>query len=241
MNRKIIGAPNPVATITGYSPPTFIPTPVHAYPELIVIDNFVKDKQLLNDIDNDESFWKRGYRWWNGWWNSEATDNRHKLIEYIYRDNCPFPIDREDGGLGHGQGFEHWVGVTTPEDTQKHRKSLGKYWALNPHQDKDEAYWQNHPQGKGRGDHMDSIKTPLLGTVFYTEAPEEGGHLRIWDEGDYHKVTDDTPYQLIKPKRNRLVIFNAGLVHAVEPIIKGKRCAIAINLWDPKPTTPMEE
>ena len=88
---------------------------------------------------------------------------------------------------------------------------------------------------------MDSIRTPLLGTVFYTEAPEVGGHLRIWDEGDYHKVTEETPCQVIKPKRNRLVIFDAGLVHAVEPIVKGRRCAIAINLWDPKPTTPMEE
>ena len=162
MNKKITGAPS-YAT--------------HPYPELIVIDDFVKDHKLLEDIDNDKSFWEFGYRWWNGWWNSKAVDNRHKLIEYIYRDNCPFPIDIEDGGLGHGQGFEHWVGITTPENIG--RKSLGRYWSLNPHQDKDEAYWENHPQGKNKGDHMDSIRTPLLGTVFYTEAPEEGGHLRI--------------------------------------------------------------
>tara|TARA_Y100000593_G_C4287392_1_gene326274 strand:- start:219 stop:1691 length:1473 start_codon:yes stop_codon:yes gene_type:complete len=221
--------------------PIYKPPSTHSYPELIVIDDFIKDENLLKDISNDDRFWEYGYRWWNGWWNNKGTDLRHKLIEYIYRYNCPFPIHKEEGGEGHGQGFEHWIGIQTPETTGTHRESLGQYWALNPHQDKDEDYWENHPQGKNKGDHMDSIKTPKLGTVFYVEAPERGGNLKIWDEGDFHKITEDTPFQLIKPKRNRLIIFNAGNVHAVEPVIKGIRKAVAINIWDPKPTTKMEE
>ena len=209
------------------------------YPELIVIDDFIKDMSLLATIDFDKKFWEVGYSWWDGWWQSESTTNRHKLIEYIYRNHCPFSIDIEDGGAGHGSGFEHWIGIQTPET--KNKEIWGQQWALNPHQDKDEDFWENHPQGRHKGDHPDSIRTPKLGTVFYTEAPERGGELQIWDEYDFHKVTPDTPYQIIKPKRNRLIIFDAGKIHAVRTVTKGTRKAVAINIWDPKPTTLMKE
>jgi len=205
---------------------------------MIIIDDFIKDKELWNDLQNDKKFWGLGYRWWGGWWQSEPTDLRHKLIEYVYKDNCPFPIDIEDGGMGHGKGFEHWVGITTPESETK--TIFNEVWSLAPHSDKDESYWHNHPQGKNRGDHMDSLRFPMVGTVFYVDAPEEGGYLKIWDEHDFHKINKNTPYQLIQPKKNRLIIFDAGKVHAVTQVKKGLRRAVAINIWDPKPTTPME-
>ena len=37
---------------------------------------------------------------------------------------------------------------------------------------------------------------------------------------------------LKRTKFNRLVIFDAGQLHAVTPVTKGTRKAIAINLWD---------
>ena len=44
---------------------------------------------------------------------------------------------------------------------ETHNKEIwGKQWALNPHQDKDEDFWENHPQGRYKGDHPDSIRTP---------------------------------------------------------------------------------
>ena len=202
-------------------------------PKLIVHDNFVDDRSLLNAIREDEEFWKLGYNWWDGWWQSETSTLRHKLIKYIYKDYCPFPIE------GHGKGFEHWVGITTPDDEMK--ESFGQKWALPPHQDKDEAFWENHPQGKNKGDHPDSIINPMLGTVFYVVAPEEGGHLKIWDSNNFHDITPDTPYELIKPRANRLIIFDAGKIHAVMPVTKGIRKAVAINLWDPKPSTEMKK
>ena len=217
---------------TGLTPATEYYDPFPELPQLIVHDNFIDDWSLINRIKNDKDFWKMGYYWWDGWWQSETTTLRHELIEFIYKDYCPFPIK------GHGKGFEHWVGITTPEDEMK--EALGQKWALAPHQDKDEDYWVNHPKGKNRGDHQDSIKTPMLGTVYYAEAPEEGGHLKIWEEYDFHKITEDTPYELIKPRENRLIVFDAGRIHAVEPVTKGIRKAVAINLWDPKPTTKME-
>ena len=222
--------------------PLYVPyeSKEYGYPELIVIDDFVKDEKLLHDIDNDEEFWKLGFNWWDGWWQSPTVSNRHKLIEYIYKDNCPFPIHQEDGGPGHGHGFEHWVGITSDESPFT-KLVFGEEWALNPHQDKDEDYWASHPQGKNRGDHPDSFRTPLLGTVYYTEAPEEGGEIQIWDEKDFHSITPDTPYEIIKAKRNRLIIFDASKIHAVRKIKKGKRKAIAINLWEPRPVTEMIE
>ena len=158
---------------TGLTPATEYYDPFPELPQLIVHDNFIDDWSLINRIKNDKDFWKMGYYWWDGWWQSETTTLRHELIEFIYKDYCPFPIK------GHGKGFEHWVGITTPEDEMK--EALGQKWALAPHQDKDEDYWVNHPKGKNRGDHQDSIKTPMLGTVYYAEAPEEGGHLNIWE------------------------------------------------------------
>ena len=206
---------------------------------MIVIDNFIKDKELWNALKKDKKFWEFGYRWWDGWWQSESTDLRHRLIKYIYRDNCPFPIDIEEGGMGHGKGFEHWVGITTPESENK--TVLNEVWSLPPHSDKDETYWEQHPQGKNKGDHPDSFKLPMLGTVFYVDAPEAGGYLKIWDEHNWLNIRENTPYQLIQPKENRLIIFDAGKVHAVTEVTKGLRRAVAINIWDPKPSTTMEE
>ena len=54
-------------------------------PKLIVHDNFVDDRSLLNAIREDEEFWELGYNWWDGWWQSEASTLRHELIEFIYK------------------------------------------------------------------------------------------------------------------------------------------------------------
>ena len=53
---------------------------------MIIIDDFIKDETLLSKIQKDENFWKEGYRWWKGWWNSNSPmDTRHELIETIWR------------------------------------------------------------------------------------------------------------------------------------------------------------
>ena len=42
---------------------------------MIVIDNFIKDKELLTRIDKDETFFgpNGNYMWWDGWWNSPSN------------------------------------------------------------------------------------------------------------------------------------------------------------------------
>ena len=44
---------------------------------MIIIDNFIQDEDLLNRIQNDEEFWKKGYNWYNGWWEDGVTTLRH--------------------------------------------------------------------------------------------------------------------------------------------------------------------
>jgi hypothetical protein len=39
---------------------------------MIIIDNFIEDKNLLDRIDKDETFFgpNGNFMWWDGWWSS---------------------------------------------------------------------------------------------------------------------------------------------------------------------------
>ena len=186
---------------------------------MIIIDDFIQDKGLLTKISLDKNFWKEGYHWYNGWWNSSPKDTRQELIQYIWSTNCPL---KENFSI---QGFEHWVGVYQSGD-DKVAENFGERWHLKHHFDKDEDLW--HAKGQ--------ITSPRIGTIFYPD-PEidniEGGELQLWDTYD---VNPSLSYELIKPKFNRLIIFDAGKLHAVREVTKGIRKAIAINLWANAPT-----
>lgn len=186
---------------------------------MIVYDNFIQDQNLLNKIQNDPSFWRDGYHWYDGWWNSRPTTTRHELIKYIWGDHC---LLNESFQI---QGFEHWVGVYEAGDN-KVIENFGERYHLKHHFDKDEDLWNATGE----------VKSPIIGTVFYPD-PEvdniEGGMLQIWDTYD---VNPYYPYELIQPKFNRLIIFDAGKLHAVQEVTKGTRKAIAINLWVEAPT-----
>jgi hypothetical protein len=180
---------------------------------MIIIDGFVRDNDLLRQIQQSEEFWKLGYHWYDGWWNNAATTLRQHLITYIWRDYCPM----------HSRislsGFEHWVGVY---DANKTVSNEGGDFSLISHFDKDEKLWEE--TGK--------IVNPILGTIFYPDPCNdeiEGGYLKVWKT---HDTDFNAPYELIEPKYNRLVIFDASQLHAVTPVTKGTRKAIAINLWD---------
>lgn len=185
---------------------------------MIIIDNFVQDEDLLRRVReslNDETsdFWSLGnYSWYEGWWRREPETLREELIKYIWGDNCPLNYDVEI------EGFEHWVGIQSAVDKSKHDH-------LKQHFDKDEDLW--HETGE--------LKRPMIGTVYYPiEHDIDGGYLKSWDT---YEVDFDAPHELIAPKPNRLVIFDAGKLHAVQQVTRGTRYAIAINLWDYKPIT----
>jgi|LauGreDrversion4_2_1035121.scaffolds.fasta_scaffold37072_6 hypothetical protein len=186
---------------------------------MIIIDDFVQDKRLLTKIALDNRFLTEGYHWWGGWWNEPISSIRHELITYIWRDNCPLNEGFEI------QGFEHWTGVYQPGD-EKVTKNFGFRHHLKHHFDKDEKVWNETGE----------VIRPKIGTVFYFN-PEvdnsEGGYLQLWDT--YNSDATNLPYELIRPKFNRLVIFDAGKLHAVQEVTKGIRHAVAINLWSQAP------
>ena len=184
---------------------------------MIIIDDFIKDEILLNDIKNKKDFFgKNGnFMWWNGWWNNQANTLKKRLIEYIWRYNSPdksYDIS----------GFEYWTGVYGDGHPNT---DLG--W----HFDKDELHWKRTGGQENDGE----IITPEIGTVFYPMDTEfEGGYLEI--------EKSNGEVERIEPKFNRLIIFNAGGdKHRVTKVKNGVRYAIAINLWQAVPVAAQEE
>ena len=74
---------------------------------IIVIDNFVKDRVLLDKIQNDSNFFNDPgeYYWWDGWWNSPTNSVKKELIEYIWAENCTI------NEIFTIEGFEYWTGI----------------------------------------------------------------------------------------------------------------------------------
>ena len=86
---------------------------------MIVIDNFLKEKKIL-DILKNESTWKNfpTYNWWDGWWKIEPRNIMEHLIKIIWS-----TFSRVENNIA---GFEYWSNL--------HSKK-GK---LDWHADKDE-------------------------------------------------------------------------------------------------------
>ena len=181
---------------------------------IIVIDDFIQDEQLLNDVANDPTLWSStgDYKYWKGWWNSDAKNTSQRLTQYIWGSNFPLNI-----GNIEVDGFEYWTGIQSAEID-------GRRDYLELHYDDDVNY------RKETGNRM----LPIMGCVYYPIGSEEwqfeGGDLAIYTDGE-----DKTP-EIIKTRPNRLVIFNPGqVVHGVQTVTAGNRRAIAINAWAEEP------
>ena len=93
------------------------------------------------------------------------------------------------------------------------------------------------------------IKHPFISSVYYLEVPEEGGELVLYKNATKKALQDvyggikkskelGTP-EIIRPRKNNLVVFESTIPHYVEGWIKGKtRISVAANLWLKKPTDP---
>jgi len=177
---------------------------------IVVIDDFIKDEVLINEVSTDPSLWSETgvYTYWKGWWNSPAKNTAQRLTEYIWKDNFPLNMSAEVNG------FEYWTGIQSAEIE-------GRRDYLELHYDDDVNY------RRVTGNRM----FPIMGCVYYPPGSEfEGGELVIYTEGE-----DKSP-EVIKARPNRLVIFNPGsVVHGVQQVTAGTRRGIAINAWSQEP------
>jgi hypothetical protein len=180
---------------------------------IAVFDNFIQDENLLKEIQDNynDIFRDPGvYKYYNGWWNTPDKNTTQRIIEYVWGVHSPINISYTI------DGFEYWTGIQSTKEEDE-------IWddGLAIHFDKDEEWWKE--TGK--------VVTPVIGSVYYPAGQDfEGGELAIYTDG-----RDSTP-EIVKAKPNRFVIFEAGQdPHMVNQVIRGKRHALAINLWENEP------
>jgi hypothetical protein len=183
---------------------------------IAVFDNFIQDENLLKEIEQNktELFKEPGvFKWYDGWWNSPATNTAKKVIQYAWGEHCPISRVFEIAG------FEYWTGIQKAKLDNGEKDGWNDF--LEPHFDKDEAWHKKTGE----------IVTPIIGSVYYPEGQEfEGGELHVYSDGS------NMPPEIIKAKPNRFIIFQAGQhVHTVKTVTKGTRRALAINLWEKEP------
>ncbi len=117
---------------------------------MIVIDNYLQDKKILEEIQKDETWINfPTYNWWDGWWKCKPRNVMEVLIEIIWK---RLSIENKIAG------FEYWSNAQTSNQ------------ALDWHFDKDEKL--NLKEKK--------VISPSLGHIFYTKIENlEGGFLEI--------------------------------------------------------------
>ena len=223
---------------------------------MLVIDNFIKDKNYLK-IFRDEKTWDGfpKFNWWDGWWVCKPRNILEKVIETIWKKFGSFE--------NTVAGFEYWTNTNTEIENQ----------SLEWHKDKDEKLFESTRK----------FTTCTTGHIFYIYVENlEGGFLEISSEANPHmrikrKQTGNQPPQYedlgqqpnpwaieptiplassggyyhtwkelgfrkdhierIKPIENRLVVFDPSKWHRVSKVSKGKRKAFLSNAWSTKPKT----
>ena len=213
---------------------------------MIVIDDFIKDHNLVDQIKSDNNFFPQDmgevtniadsnnyfhdgasdcyapYMFWDGWWNSPADTLRKRVIEQIWRYG-PIselnPIDMRDVC-----GFEYWT------------RTFKKDQYLKVHVDEDTFAYQKDK----------TFNAPVYGCIWYGFAEsDDPGFLELHQsriEGNPKNVLEsDSIDTLLSPaeKRerlayvpNRLVCFDAGRrLHETTATGSGVRQVMVINLW----------
>ena len=223
-----------------------------AQKSLLIIDNFIEDKKLLKDIQEEENFFPKDmgkdprqlktgniyhnadskvfspWMFWDGWWNSPANTNKKKLIQLIWEDHLP--CNKEEI-----VGFEYWTRNYNP----------GQY--LPVHLDEDTFLYERNGE----------FRCPVLGAVYYPDIEigkdENPGYLKIhpgtvnldrtkkYQLESTNEIIDslvddykqETRVDHISYRPNRLIIFDAGMVlHGTSPNGENsQRYIVGVNVW----------
>lgn len=174
---------------------------------MIIVDDFIKDEGLLAEIAADESFFANNGKYY--WWNGFWNSPANTLKKRLIEYIWG---ERSPHSPLSTSGFEYWTG----------QHGEGHQPGLKMHTDKDEPLWEKTGEVVG----------PKVGSVFYPVPLDiDGGRLEIFSN------TVNKEPEVIQPKFNRLIIFDAGgHFHRVTPVTRGVRSAIAINVWSAPPS-----
>lgn len=174
---------------------------------MIVIDDFIKDEGLLEEIANDENFFgpNGNFMWWDGWWNSPTDTLKKRIIQQIFKTN-PLITPELNAKIKKCAGFEYWTGKYGPDE---------EFDNLDMHYDKDEIAW----------DEYEKFVAPVIGCIYYPmPTPFTGGMFLLEHRGGL--------CENLLSKFNRLIIFESGNTnHGVSKVFQGTRHALAINLF----------
>lgn len=207
---------------------------------MIVIDDFVKDKSLLQEVRDDASFFPESmgsgekiatelnsyhyeqascfapYMFWDGWWSSPANTLKKRVIKTIWENFLPCSTEEI-------AGFEYWTRTYV----------AGQY--LDIHVDEDTFLYAKNKTYSG----------PEIGCVYYGVDNIDGGfleihkmpipngtHLALEKENIKAYLSPDDEIERIRYRGNRLVIFDAGhVVHKTTPAKSGIRQVMVVNVW----------
>ena len=214
---------------------------------MIVIDNFIKDKDFLEElIDKKGELFEGTYgnklyhhsqSWWEGYGKEKPKNIRQSLIEYQVRElnNYSESID-----IDKIKGFEYWTHIHANKQTIiLNDEEINLDNNLEWHTNKDE--WLHYNTNK--------FKYPIFSSVFWPiETEVEGGYLEISSVkqmdrqiktrrnmcGECKKEIHKFEVERIKPVYNRLVIFDSSYWHKVDTVKKGIRWTFVIDGWDKK-------
>ncbi len=207
---------------------------------MIVIDNYIKDENILNRLKNDSNFFPgpmgdteniapelnsyhneeatcfAPYMFWDGWWKSPANTLKKEIIKIIWEPNLSYDLDEI-------LGFEYWTRTYKP----------GQY--LPTHVDEDTFLYEKEKTYAG----------PINGCIYYGCNNDDGGFLEIHPKAlqDYTKnalekeniskyIVPEEKRERIAYKGNRLIIFDAGhIIHNTTPAGSGIREVLIVNVW----------
>jgi hypothetical protein len=207
---------------------------------MLVIDNYIKDKDLLGQIRADKTFFPESmgsderiadqlnsyhyeksscyapYMFWDGWWRSEADTLKKKVVQKIWENNLDYPVEDI-------LGIEYWTRTFEP----------GQY--LDHHVDEDTFLYEKEKVFTG----------PICGSVYYFGDNLEGGFLEIHNKSIKEKtqnalerdnieqyIVNIEERERIAYKDNRLIIFDSGhIIHNATAAKSGVRQVMVTNVW----------
>lgn len=170
----------------------------------------------LNSYHYEQSTCFAPYMFWDGWLTSPANTLKKQIVQNIWENNLPFPVEEV-------LGFEYWTRTYLP----------GQY--LDVHVDEDTFMYEDHKVFSG----------PAIGAILYGIDNSDGGflelHKSILIDGTKNALEREKISDMLSPieereriayRGNRLVIFDAGhQIHATSPAKSGIRQVMVINVW----------